>query len=76
MKINVSIFGLQSEAVLRRLAGRLPEVVEGLEPVEEARWAPTLELGEVVGVAVDGRGDPVILHRGGRVWTPMSVYNS
>jgi hypothetical protein len=43
---------------------------EVVQPLEVLQWAPTLSLGEVVGVAVGHDGDPVILHRGGRVWGP------
>lgn len=39
-----------------------------VQPLEVLQWSPTLTLGEMVGVAVNMHGDPVVLHRGGRVW--------
>ncbi|KAF2368399.1 NHL repeat [Trinorchestia longiramus] len=77
-----SQFG-ESEYVrtIRRLGDRMSRMplpypvytaLRGVQPLEVLQWAPTLTLGEVVGVAVDHDGDPVILHRGGRTWGPES----
>lgn len=37
-------------------------------PHEVPGWGSTIKVGQVSGVAVNGVGQPVIFHRGPRVW--------
>ncbi|KAK2588658.1 hypothetical protein KPH14_001559 [Odynerus spinipes] len=39
-----------------------------LQPVEDRNWKSPQNLGQVSGVSVDPSGNPVVFHRGDRVW--------
>ena len=37
-------------------------------PEEVTDWVPNKSFGQVTGVAIDLNGNPVIFHRGNRIW--------
>ncbi|XP_071514811.1 peptidyl-alpha-hydroxyglycine alpha-amidating lyase 2-like [Panulirus ornatus] len=41
-------------------------------PKEDRGWVPGIKLGQVAGVSVDPLGQPVVFHRGPRVWDYQS----